>query len=66
MLDIRHRGTLSGSVSYIYNITPRLLGAAGPHEFVILHHDEQQLRLARLRARRYARSRVPNRRSLTK
>jgi glycosyltransferase involved in cell wall biosynthesis len=43
MLDIRHRGTLSGSVSYIYNIVPGLLEARGPERFVILHHDEQQL-----------------------
>jgi glycosyltransferase involved in cell wall biosynthesis len=43
MLDIRHRGTLSGSVSYIYNIVPGLLDALGPERFVILHHDEQQL-----------------------
>ena len=43
MLDIRHRGTLSGSVSYIYNIVPGLLEALGSERFVILHHDEQQL-----------------------
>lgn len=43
MLDIRHRGTLSGSVSYIYNIVPRILDAARQAEFVILHHDEQQM-----------------------
>jgi len=43
LLDIRHRDTLSGSVSYVYNIGPRMIEAAGPREFVILHHDHQQL-----------------------
>jgi glycosyltransferase involved in cell wall biosynthesis len=43
MLDIRHRGTLSGSVSYIYSIVPALLDVLDADQFVILRHDEQQL-----------------------
>jgi glycosyltransferase involved in cell wall biosynthesis len=43
LLDMRHRNTLSGSVSYIYNILPRLFGASSEHEFVVLRYEEQRL-----------------------
>jgi glycosyltransferase involved in cell wall biosynthesis len=43
LLDVRHRGTLSGSVSYIYNLVPHLLQARGGHEFVLLRYAHQAL-----------------------
>jgi glycosyltransferase involved in cell wall biosynthesis len=43
LLDVRHRGTLSGSVSYIYNLVPHLLEARGGHEFVLLRYTHQDL-----------------------
>lgn len=43
LLDMRHRNTLSGSVSYIYNVLPHLVGAPSPHEFVVLRYEEQRL-----------------------
>jgi glycosyltransferase involved in cell wall biosynthesis len=43
LLDMRHRNTLSGSVSYIYNILPHLIGASNRHEFVVLRYTGQNL-----------------------
>jgi glycosyltransferase involved in cell wall biosynthesis len=43
LLDVRHRGTLSGSVSYIYNLVPHLLDARRGHEFVLLRYAHQEL-----------------------
>lgn len=42
LLDIRHRTNLSGSVSYVYSMLPRLIEARGRHDFVVLRYDHQQ------------------------
>jgi glycosyltransferase involved in cell wall biosynthesis len=41
LLDIRHRTTLSGSVSYVYSLLPLLLEAGDRHEFVVLRYRQQ-------------------------
>jgi glycosyltransferase involved in cell wall biosynthesis len=43
VLDIRHRGTRSGSVSYIHNLVPRLLESDSGHQFVLLRTSGQPL-----------------------
>jgi glycosyltransferase involved in cell wall biosynthesis len=43
LLDMRHRNTLSGSVSYIYSILPHLTSASGRHEFIVLLYDHHRL-----------------------
>lgn len=43
LLDMRHRNTLSGSVSYIYNLLPGLVSAPSGHEFVVLLYENQRL-----------------------
>jgi glycosyltransferase involved in cell wall biosynthesis len=40
LLDIRHRGTRSGAVSYIRNLVPALLRAGSAHEFLLLVNEE--------------------------
>jgi glycosyltransferase involved in cell wall biosynthesis len=41
LLDVRHRTTRSGAVSYIDNLTPRLLRSESAHEFVLLRNEGQ-------------------------
>jgi glycosyltransferase involved in cell wall biosynthesis len=43
VLDIRHRGTRSGAVSYIRNLVPGLLRAASGREFVLLRSAGQTI-----------------------
>ena len=43
LLDIRHRRTLSGSVSYIYNILPHLLSRSSDFEFIVLRYEGQEM-----------------------
>lgn len=42
LLDVRHRSTRSGAVSYIHNLVPHLLGQGAAHEFTILRSARQQ------------------------
>jgi glycosyltransferase involved in cell wall biosynthesis len=40
MLDIRHRGTRSGAVSYIRNLVPALLKSGTGHEYLLLVNEQ--------------------------